>query len=149
MSFHEKNSWNENEVKFRSFFHQSPEMKFSEMIDKKTSPNEGEMKFNEMMDKITTIYWILSSIMNTHIRISWFEFRQWSVRVTGPTLVSDPFITSVWFSPKRNSRSSKTLLLVSWPCLVSLGTIPLVSCGGHTPLDCGWPRTTGLWRQLW
>ena len=42
-------------MKFRSSLEQSPEMKFSEMIDKRTSLNEGEMKFNEMMDKRTSL----------------------------------------------------------------------------------------------
>ena len=42
-------------MKFRSFLQQSPEMKFSEIIDKITSLNEGEMKFNEMMDKRTSL----------------------------------------------------------------------------------------------
>ena len=42
-------------MKFRSSLHQSPEMKFSEMIDNRTSPNEGETKFNEMMDKNTSL----------------------------------------------------------------------------------------------
>ena len=42
-------------MKFRSRLHQSPGMKFSEIIDKRTSLNEGEMKFNEMMDKRTSL----------------------------------------------------------------------------------------------
>ena len=32
----------------RSSLHQSPEMKFSEMIYKRTLLNEGEMKFNQI-----------------------------------------------------------------------------------------------------
>ena len=42
-------------MKFMSSLQQSPEMKFSEIIDKRTSLNEGEMKFNEMMDKRTSL----------------------------------------------------------------------------------------------
>ena len=42
-------------MKFRSSLRRSPEMKFSEMIDNRTSIKEGEMKFNEMMDKNTSV----------------------------------------------------------------------------------------------
>ena len=41
-------------MKFRSSPHHSPEMKFSEMIDERTSLNEVEMKFNEMKCKRTS-----------------------------------------------------------------------------------------------
>ena len=41
-------------MKFRSFLQQSPEMKFSEIIDKITLLNEGVMKFIETMDKRTS-----------------------------------------------------------------------------------------------
>jgi hypothetical protein len=45
---------NENEMKFRSSLHQRHEMKFSEMIDERTSLTEAEMKFNEMKCKRTS-----------------------------------------------------------------------------------------------
>ncbi len=78
------------------------EMKFNEMKFKMTSLNDREMKSNEMkLMKFhqtwpwprpnTTIYWILSKVsprklisLSANIRIRYFEFRQWSVRVTGP-----------------------------------------------------------------
>jgi hypothetical protein len=40
-------------MKFRSSLHQIHEMKFSEMIDERTSQKEAEMKFNEMKWKRT------------------------------------------------------------------------------------------------
>ena len=43
------------ESEIRSSLHQSPEMEFREMIDKRNSVNEDEMKFNEMMDKRTSL----------------------------------------------------------------------------------------------
>ena len=42
-------------MKFRSSLQQSPQLKFSEMIDKRTSLNEDEMRFNEMMGKRTSV----------------------------------------------------------------------------------------------